>query len=191
MHKQNSHLYLALVSSFSIYFSYSAVAQIPPNGGFSKGIVEWQRECVRRNIYVRTQRSEPLSRFKIRIEIPDWADFLLDQASSDTSVRIADIHGITLKRCSEMAARFHNMQLPGSSFSSITIDAQLKLPTADDKFLDAVTVLGDKTPIYDNGIEIWTSFLNPHSKQRITITSFDVGLNEFRKFLVHIQPYYQ
>jgi hypothetical protein len=191
MPKQTSPLCLALVSALSIYLSSSALAQALQNGGFRKDVIEWQAECVRRNSYVRTQRSEPLSRFKMRIEMPEWADFLLDHGSSDTSIQIADIHGIALKKCSEMAIRLHNMQLPGSSFASITINSQARLPTADDRFLDAVTVLGEKSPIYDDGITIWTSLLNQYSKQRITITSFDVGLSEFKKFLGRIQPYYQ
>jgi len=191
MPRQSSLLRLALFSALSISSSSSAMGQALQNGGFSKGVIEWQKECVRRNIYTRTQRSEPLARFKIRIELPEWADFLLDQGSSDTSIQIADIHGIALKRCSEMAARLHNMQLPGSGFTSITINSQTRLPTADDSFLDAVTVLGEKSPIYDNGIEIWTSFLNPYSKQRIVVSSFELGLNEFKKFLGHIQSYYQ
>ncbi len=189
MPKQTSPFCLALVSALSIYSSSSALAQALQNGGFSKDVIEWQKECVRRNSYVRTQRSEPLARFKMKIEMPEWADFLLDHGSSDTSIQIADIHGIALKRCNEMATRLHNLQLPGSSFTSITINSQTRLPTADDRFLDAVTVLGEKSPIYDDGIVIWTSFLNPYSKQRTTITSFDVGLNEFKKFLDRIQPY--
>jgi len=179
---------LAVSYALSFYVLPSPGAQADQNGGFSKEVINWQKECLMRNIYARAERRESLSRFRISIQVPEGTDFLLDQGPSDTSVRIAEIRGIVLKRCGETAARLHNIQLPGGGFSSISIEGGARHPKAgDDRFLDAVTILGKKYSIYDDGVEVWASFINPAGMQNLTVSGYEVGLNEFKRFVGQIQ----
>jgi hypothetical protein len=169
----------------SLAFQGPALAE---NGGFPKQYLEWQRECAQKNLYTRPTRRESLRRFGISIKIPDGMDFQVDGGGSDSSVWIAEIEGIALKKCSELAQRLHGMDLPGRGISSFSISDKPRFPQAhQDEFVDVALVLGQKKPVYTDGIETWTIFSDPRSGKVVQVSSYDIGKLYFIQFLESIR----
>ncbi len=173
--------FLPAIAITSLAFQGPALAQ---DGGFPKQHLEWQQECVRKNLYTRPTRRESLRRFGISVEIPDGMDFDVDGGGDSSSIWMIEIEGIALKRCSELARRLHGMALPGRGVSGFSISSKPRFPQlSQDEFVDAVMVLGKKIPIYTDGIELWAVFTEPKSGKSIQVSSFEVGQNYFIQFL--------
>ncbi len=157
-------------------------------GGFSRQILEWQQECVSHSLYARQARRVPLGRFGISIEVPEDMDFEIDGGSDSSIVLITEIEGIALKRCNELAKRLHGVELPGRGVSTLSISAVTRYPKAtQDEFVDAVAVLGKKTPIYSDGIVFWAVFPSPNGAGVIQVDSYDIGQTHFLRLLQTIR----
>jgi hypothetical protein len=179
---------LALLSFIVIAAWLSQGPAIAQDGGFPKQHLQWQRECVRKNLYERPARRESLRKFGISVEVPEGMDFQLEGGIDESSISIAEIEGIALKGCSELAQRLHGMSLPGRGISSFSISSRPRFPQASqDEFVDAALVLGQKRPIYTDGVEIWTVFTEPRSKRVIQVSSYDIGSSYFAQFLRSIR----
>jgi len=85
---------LPAIAFTSLAFQGPALAQ---DGGLPKQYLEWQQECVRKNLYTRPARRESLRRFGISVEIPEGMDFQVDGGGDSSTVWITEIEGIALK----------------------------------------------------------------------------------------------
>jgi hypothetical protein len=176
---------LPAIAFTSLAFQGPALAQ---DGGFPKQYLEWQQECVRKNLYTRPARRESLRRFGISVEIPEGMDFQVDGGGDSSTAWITEIEGIALKRCSELAERLHGMALPGRGVSSFSVSAKPRFPQpSQDDFVDAALILGQKRPVYTDGIEVWAVFTEPKSGKSIQVSSYDIDRNYFIQFLRSIR----
>lgn len=178
----------ALLSRITIIFLVFLCPARAQDGGFPKQNLEWQQECLRKNLYARPTRRESLRRFRISVEIPEGMDFQVDGGNDSSTVWITEIEGIVLKRCSELAKSIHGMAPPGRRVSSFSISAKPRFPQpSQDDFVDAALILGQKRAVYTNGIEIWAVFIDPKRGKTIQVSSYDIGRNFFIQFLRSIR----
>ena len=115
-------------------------------------------------------------------------DFQVDGGGDSSTVWITEIEGIALKRCSELAERLHGIALPGRGVSSFSVSAKPRFPQpSQDDFVDAALILGQKRPVYTDGIEVWAVFTEPKSGKSIQVSSYDIERNYFIQFLRSIR----
>ena len=180
--------YLTLIATSALLF-YPARA-FSQGSGFTKSNLEWQNECVKKSTYTTQARREALKRFGVSIEVPAGMDFVIERTGSEESVEISEVEGIALTRCIQIAKKLHGIDLPGRGISTITIAEGRRLVNAQsDEFVDAVILLGEKTPVYTDGIEAWSSFRNHKTGRWIQVSAFEVGGDFFIRFLRLFQPY--
>jgi hypothetical protein len=190
--KLGAYALLPIIAITSLVLPGPSSAQ---DGGYPKQHLEWQRECVRKNLYTRAARRESLGRFNISIEIPANMDFLIDDNEAHenkdaNNIIIAEIADIALRKCNKLAQRLHGMALPGAGMASFSITGESSSGTpsitgAD--FVDAAMLMGQKRPIYRYRSLLWASFAQPKSGKDITVWSYDIEDTYFIQFIRSIR----
>ncbi len=149
----------------------------------------WQKECTKKNAYLKAPRRDALMRFGISIEIPEDMDYLIKRDGDPRILEIAEIQGMAEAKCNQLGLQLHGMQLPGRGMTVISIsETSRSVRGNQDKYLGTVRLLGANISVYE-GRDVWATFTNPLTGRPVTVAGYDVNNNFFMSFLQSFRLY--